>query len=297
MPIITSKKLKQIFESFLIAKIQQQNFNKKLEIIQIGQNLASGKYINIKQKIGKKIGLVVNHHHFLTLDKTTTNDIIKIVEETKKTKNGLIFQLPVEPPLDSLILETPLDSDVDLLGKQAYLLLEKGFLPPTVGAVDLVLKEIFQQKKFVFSKDFQLLNLEKVDDFQKFIKYKLDFSGLNVAIVGQGKLVGKPSIKYFLDRQASILSLNKSTKNIQTLTKIADIVICGAGSKKLIDKSWLKNDSIVIDASTSESNGKLEGDVNKDNIHPETSLSPSPGGIGKLTVLYLFWNLLMLENR
>jgi methylenetetrahydrofolate dehydrogenase (NADP+)/methenyltetrahydrofolate cyclohydrolase len=279
MPIITSKQLKIEFKSFLQDFIKNHNLQKELEIIQIGNNLASTKYIQIKKKIGHKIGIKVNHHHFST--DICKDTIQEIIEKVKNSKNGLIFQLPVPTGFQNLVLNTPVLNDVDLLSKDSYLLLNKGFLPPTIGAIDLVLKEILGYK---------------TKNFKDFIDFKLDFSNYTVAVIGQGTLVGKPAIRYFLDRQATILALNKMTKNSKELTKKADIVVCGAGAKDLVDKTWLKKEAIVIDASTSESEGKLNGDVNQENIEPETILSPSPGGIGKLTVLYLFWNLIKLSE-
>ena len=305
--IVLSKKLKSGFKDFLRNKIQQNKIQKSLEIIQIGESLASTKYIQIKQKFGLEIGLKVNHHHFSKA--FTKKDVLKILDDVKKNKTGLIFQLPVPLEYQNLVLKTPALSDVDLLGSEAYSLLQKGFLPPTIGAIDLVFKEILlKQIKNIdgFLSDSKILDLNKNQtlkdlnylenylDFQKFIDYKLDLSSYKIAVIGQGLLVGKPMIQYLLDRKATIFSLNKSTLNSQEITKNADIVICGAGSQDLIDDNWLKKTAIVIDASTSESNGKLKGDVNRQKIHEETILSPSPGGIGKLTVLYLFYNFLKL---
>lgn len=251
-----------------------------LEIILIGDNLASLKYIQIKQKIGDQIGIKVNLNHFQ--ESVQSSEIQSILTKTNKTSNGLIFQLPVPDKFNQFVPKTPLKSDVDLLGEYSFLLWQKGFLPPTIGAIDLVLKEI--------------LGWQKDLDFEDFINSKIDLSGKTVAIVGQGVLVGSPLLRYLQQRQATIISINKNTKNTKELTQFSDILICAAGSPELVDKSWINPKTIVIDASTSESDGILVGDVKPDSLFDTNLLCASPGGIGRITVFYLFYNLCKLAQ-
>lgn len=270
--------LKQRFENFLTQKVANLNPKPELEIVLIGENLASLKYIGIKQKIGNQIGIKVNLNQFET--SVLETKIEEILNQTKANYNGLIFQLPVPQKYDKFVPKTPLKSDVDLLGEYNFLLWDKGFLPPTIGAIDLVLKEILDWGKGL--------------EFQDFIDQKIDLSGKTVAVIGQGVLVGNPLLRYLQQRHATIISINKNTKNAKDLTKTSDILICAAGSPELIDKSWVNPNTIVIDASTSESDGILVGDVKVDSLFETNTLCASPGGIGRITVFYLFYNLCRL---
>jgi methylenetetrahydrofolate dehydrogenase (NADP+)/methenyltetrahydrofolate cyclohydrolase len=55
---------------------------------------------------------------------------------------------------------------------------------------------------------------------------------------------------------------------------------------------------VVIDAGTSESGGKLSGDVDFDSVALKASfITPVPGGVGPLTVAMLFKNLVELAKR
>jgi 5,10-methylene-tetrahydrofolate dehydrogenase/methenyl tetrahydrofolate cyclohydrolase len=63
-----------------------------------------------------------------------------------------------------------------------------------------------------------------------------------------------------------------------------------------VDTKWFHPKAIIIDASTSEVDGYLSGDIGLENIYPTNLLCPSPGGIGAITVLYLFYNLLKLNK-
>jgi methylenetetrahydrofolate dehydrogenase (NADP+) / methenyltetrahydrofolate cyclohydrolase len=269
--------IKKEFKEYLESKTTELHSRLSLSIIQIGQDLASTKYVSMKQKLGAEIGIDVNVHNFMT--NVDISKIHQVLDNNNSPENGLIFQLPVPGNLKFLVQKTPPIRDVDLLGDQNQRLWEHNFLPPTVGAIDLVLKDILLNSKLISQK----------------LDTALDLSNKVVVVIGQGILVGSPLLKYLRDRSATIISLNKYTRNAQRLCQMGDIVISAAGSPKLVDNTWLKQGSVVIDASTSEENGSLVGDVDKNNLREDVILCPSPGGIGAITVLYLFYNLLKLR--
>ena len=122
-------------------------------------------------------------------------------------------------------------------------------------------------------------------------------SSYRIAIIGQGKLVGKPLVKYCLDRGATIIIIDKDTLNPQNLVKDCDIVLSGAGVAKLVNSTWLKSTAIVIDVATSGENGVIVGDVDQSDLLESIYLCPSPKGVGPITVLYLFWNLYCLNSH
>ena len=175
---------------------------------------------------------------------------------------------------------TPTNLDVDLLGDGDNELSTKGLLSPTVQAIDLVLKDILEESEMGIG---LLLNT------------KLDLSSKTVAVIGQGILVGAPMIEYLIQRKASIININIDTKNPKKLIKQADIVISAAGQPGLVDKSWVGPQTILIDAATAESDGGLVGDLDLENLYDSNLICPSPGGIGGLTVMALFYNLLKLH--
>lgn len=283
--IFQNTAIKNNFTDFLKSCVGGMDPVPKLYIIQIGDELASTKYVGMKQKLGQKLGIEVVWHKFN--DNVDIFELVKVVEEVRANNFGLIFQLPVPIKFKDLVYQTPIYSDVDLLGVDSDKLWEQGFLPPTIGAIDLVLKKMMQ-------------NSNRYDEnFIEYIEEKNEemFVGKSVAIIGQGVLVGGPLLRYFKERQATIISINKFTLNPAKLCRQADIVISAAGKPNLVDRSWLKPRSILLDAATSEDNGSLAGDVDRGNIQKSVLLSPSPGGIGGLTVMYLFYNLLKLHLK
>ena len=302
MPIYKVDALKNRFKSFIKSKFENELVNiSKFGIVLVGDDFASQKYIEMKLKMAHELGIETEFHHFSEI--VEKNEIEKVLTNYKQIQGGLIFQLPIRADLNYFIDQIPFKSDVDLLGLDRYRLIQKQILAPTIGAIDLILKDILGKTKLGDT------------DFDEFIKQKIDLKGLNIAIIGQGSLVGLPLLEYLSKSGASLISLNQNTQNIKTLTQTADILISATGVGGLIDETWLKPASvkngiqfpIVIDAGTSEgkivnnaSNNEfskvLAGDVISLKVQDKCTLVAVPGGVGPITVRYIFWNLYQLNQ-
>lgn len=316
--IFSNTNLKLKLKNYLIAEIEQyNNLNEPLtlNIVLIGENLSSIKYVNLKKKIGAEIGIKVIIHKFdgteidihqkiqsLLKEVNWSNynsnsnsnsnsntpeilqsnlpSITKPNTEKRAAFQGIIFQLPLAEEFLKYIDQVPVFSDVDLLSNNWPTLLNNNILWPTVSAIQLCLYEMLT----IQNKEFKTNNSEKI----------LNLKGKTVAVIGQGKLVGSPTLNWLAKTEATIISINKDTIEPKKLTKQADILITGVGVPNLVNSSWLKTNSIIIDAGTSDVQGSLIGDVNKNDLPEKCILCPSPGGIGPLTVLCLFQNLLEL---
>lgn len=92
-------------------------------------------------------------------------------------------------------------------------------------------------------------------------KYQIKVRGKNIVVVGAGRLVGYPLAIWFLQEKATVSVLNRYTKDAQSFTKNADILISGVGKPNLIRPSMIKSGAVVMDAGTSIRNDKLVGDV------------------------------------
>jgi methylenetetrahydrofolate dehydrogenase (NADP+) / methenyltetrahydrofolate cyclohydrolase len=267
------------FEEYLKQTLGQFDTIPTLYVVQIGENFASDKYISYKMKKCEKLGIPFELIQLPdTLDEVSLKNYINSIPADN---SGIIVQLPLPTHLEWIVDLIPYRADIDLLTKHKHIHLENGLLEPTIGAIDLVLKE--------------MLGYEMV--FPTVLTDLLDLTHKVVAVIGQGNLVGSPLLPYLKARNATIISINKDTLNPQILTQQADILITAAGVGNLVDEAWLKSDVIVIDAATLEQNGTQIGDVFAESL-PETAyLCPSPGGIGPLTILCLLNNLLLLNRE
>lgn len=236
-----------------------------LGVIQIGEDKVSEVYIREKKKAAQKVSLGFNHYKFP--QQVTFKDLKKEIK--RLPDDGLIVQLPIKGDFNAqdVLNLVPFKKDVDGLSEVSIGKLVTGrlnILPPVVGTVDKIL-----------------------DDQSVKIK------GKNLAIIGPGRLVGKPMVSYGLNKGATLISIDENTKNPKKLSKKADIVVTGVGNPEFIDKSFIKKGAIVIDAGTSKKDGKVVGDVNLDSVKDKASLvTPVPGGVGPLTVVSLLENLI-----
>ena len=245
----------------------------KLAVIQVGHNAVSETYIEKKKEAAKQVGIGFQLFQF-------PKDILaeELKDQVKKIGNdkqisGMIIQLPLPKFMNQQeVLDViPIEKDVDVLSSEGFGLFALGrlpILPPTVGAVSLLLQE-----------------------------YGIQIKGKNVVIVGAGRLVGLPLSIWCVREGATVFVVNKYTKNLSSLTKQADILISGVGKAKLIQGDMVKKGAVVIDAGTSIEQGTTRGDVDFESVSQKADfITRVPGGVGPLTVACLLKNLSILSK-
>ena len=124
--------------------------------------------------------------------------------------------------------------------------------------------------------------------------YKVSCHGKNVVILGNSYLVGYPSFMLFQIKNATVTVCTEHTFDIKHFTRNADIIVSATGVSRLITGDMIKKDSVIIDVGVNvNNNGKiLGGDVDFDSCIDKVKLiTPVPGGLGPLTVVYMINNL------
>ena len=120
---------------------------------------------------------------------------------------------------------------------------------------------------------------------------------MNTVIIGRSTLVGKPLSILLLEKNATVTITHSKSNNIESITKNADLLISAVGKPKLIKRSWVKENSIVIDVGinriTEGGISKLTGDVDYVNVSLACkAITPVPGGVGPVTIAMLMANTL-----
>jgi len=272
--ILDGKKVRD----FLADKIQKElkglKVRPKLVIIQVGNDERSSVYVRQKKIFGEKLGFEVEHLEFD--DSLKEEELISKIDHFNNDKkvNGIIVQLPLPKKIDTIkIVETiKKEKDVDGLNSQNLRLIlegnESGFVPATTKGVMSLL------------------------DF-----YQIPIEGKKVTIVGRSLLVGRPTSLMFLNRNATVTVCHTKTENLKDEVRGADIVIVATGSPKLIKKDFVKDGQIIIDVGITKVGDKLLGDVDFESVSKIVkSITPVPGGVGPMTVVSLFENLLLAYN-
>jgi 5,10-methylene-tetrahydrofolate dehydrogenase/methenyl tetrahydrofolate cyclohydrolase len=255
------------------------SFVPTLAIIQVGDNPDSTVYIEQKKKFAKKIGTTALHFKFS--EDVSYDELSQKVSTLNLDSaiHGIIIQLPLPPHLnkDAVIALVHPKKDVDGLTEENQKLLAEGhprFVPATARGILTLL------------------------DF-----YGIEIKGARIAVLGRSRLVGGPTTLALRARGAQVSVCHSQTTNTREITNASDIVVVAIGRPEYVDATYIKKGSVVIDVGINSIQGqkldeeipqrKVVGDVKFSEVSPlARAISPVPGGVGPMTVLSLFENLL-----
>lgn len=123
--------------------------------------------------------------------------------------------------------------------------------------------------------------------------YNIDLQNAHIAIVGQGRLVGRPLLKMWQSAGYNVTAIDVDTKNQAELLRQADVIVSAAGVPRLVTAQDVKQGATVVDAGTTSENGSVVGDVADDvREREDVSITPKKGGVGPLTIALLFDHLI-----
>lgn len=266
--ILDGKEVSLNIKNEIKEKVMKLEMKPKLVVIQVGNDVASGVYINAKSNACLAVGIDFEHIKFE--NDALSKDIIKTIKRLNKdiNTNGILVQLPLPEGFNQEEIINVIDpiKDVDGLtnyNKVALYNNEDSIIPCTPKAIMYLL------------------------DF-----YKKDYVSKNVVVVGKSNLVGKPVSMLLMHAGATVTICHSRTANLKQHTKKADILISAVGSKYLITKDMVKEDSCVIDVGISKIDNKLYGDVDYIEMCSICDVTKVPGGVGPMTVAMLLSNTL-----
>ena len=265
---VDGKKLAGELRESMKAYLGKKIHSPSLHIIYIGADPVIDNFVKYKEKFGAAIGAQVVIHRLDAQIKL--EEAIAYVQENQKNADGIIIQLPLPSHLDRDALLDSVDpkKDIDVLSKitrDNFTQKNTHFFPPVTGAIAYIAAH-----------------------------YKIDFKSLKTLIVGDGMLVGRPTLLWMHREKYEYTLVDKQTDVyvLHQLMNDADIIISGAGQPHLVKDFFIKKGVIIFDAGTSESGKKIIGDVHPDASKKASLITPVPGGIGPLTIAILYNNLL-----
>jgi len=275
--LIDGKKLAQhIIDNISqdVVVLKKKGIVPKLAVVLVGDDAPSEMYVKKKEQLAAKVGIDFCLYKFKK--NITQKVLIKNLENIQSDKklSGLIVQLPVPEHLytsDVLNAIKP-ELDVDCLSDVSIgkiVMKTHHMLPPTPAAIMYVLKNL----------NFKLV-------------------GKRVAIIGAGSLVGKPLSIIMMNKRATVTVCNSATKNIKEICLHSDVIISGVGKQNIVRGDMVKKGAIVIDAGICFDDKKMCGDVDiKEVIKKVSYITPTPGGIGPMTVAMLINNTIINAQR
>ncbi|MEG0469170.1 MAG: bifunctional methylenetetrahydrofolate dehydrogenase/methenyltetrahydrofolate cyclohydrolase FolD [Longicatena sp.] len=243
----------------------------KLVVILVGDNQASISYVTGKEKACYEIGM---ENELLRLPQDTSEEaLLELIESLNSDSkvDGILVQLPLPSQIreEEVLLAIRPDKDVD------------GFHPYNVG------KLMLQEDTFVSCTPKGIIRILETIGFD-------DLSGKTAVVIGRSNIVGKPVAQLLMNKNATVTICHSRTKDIESVTSKADIVVAAIGKAKMITKNWIKDGAVVIDVGINrDENNKMCGDVDFEDVKEKASyITPVPKGVGPMTIAMLMENTL-----
>lgn len=244
-----------------------------LAVIQIGNFKENNLYLRNKKKLAQELGVKIIELSYQ--ESNSKEEIIhKIVElNLDNNINGIMIQKPILEKFDYQELVDYIDDRKDIDGvttsnQERIKNNQEAIIPCTVRSVLKVLEE-----------------------------YQILLKNRKIVIVGKSNLIGMP-LYHILKRDNHVILCDSKTENLKEKIKEGEIIITAIGKANYFDEAYFKSGQIVIDVGTNYVNQELVGDVCFLSVKDIVSMiTPVPGGIGQLTSIYLFWNLIDIKLR
>jgi methylenetetrahydrofolate dehydrogenase (NADP+)/methenyltetrahydrofolate cyclohydrolase len=235
-----------------------------LAIVQVNEDEGSNSYIRGKLKDADELGVLATHIK-LPID-TSEAEVLKVVNQLNhdSTIHGFIVQMPLPKHIDENKVKVAIEPRKDVDGFHPLSLL-KACTP------------------------------RGILDYLKF--NKIEILGKNAVVIGRSNIVGKPMAALLTKESANVTILHSKTtaQDMKFYLEHADIIVAAIGKKWLIDGYDFKSDAVIIDVGINRVDGVLYGDVKPgQKVRLQT---PVPGGVGPLTRLALYENLMEIMRH
>ncbi len=239
-----------------------------LAVVLVGADPASQVYVRMKKRACEEVG-VTSFSHELPAE-TSEDDLLELVVRLNNDPlvHGILVQLPLPDHVSEQKIIEAISPAKDVDGFHPYSAGQlmtggEGFRPCTPWGV------------------MELLKSEGVDP-----------KGKHAVVIGRSNIVGKPVAMMLLAAHATVTICHSRTPDLPAVVRQADIVVAAVGRPRMVKGDWIKAGATVIDVGTNRlEDGSLCGDVDFAAAREHAAaISPSPGGVGPMTIAMLVQN-------
>ena len=244
-----------------------------LASVVIGENIAAKSYCSVQEKIAKELGIEFCYHGFeADLPFKEFKNQIRNLNNTKEV-TGIILNKPFPSNWSDADVFSLLSEDKDI----------EGMHPANLG------RFFIGQPKFISPTALSVIEIIKESGVKLY--------GAKVTLVGFSSLIGRP-LALWLGNEFATVSITHIATNekgdIPSYVSSADIVISAVGKSEIIKGEWIKPGAVVIDVGVGHKDNKISGDIEFDKAKERAAfITPVPGGVGKLTTIFLCYNLVL----
>ena len=277
--IIDGKKIalaiRQELKKEVAELVAKQQVTPGLAVVLVGANPASQVYVRMKKRACEEVG-VASFSHELS-GETTEEALLALIDQLNQDSavHGILVQLPLPKQISEQKIIEAISPAKDVDGFSPHsagqlMIGGSGFWPCTPWGV------------------MELLRFEGVDP-----------SGKSAVVIGRSNIVGKPVAMMLLAAHATVTICHSRTPDLASVVRQGDIVIAAVGRPRMVQGDWIKEGATVIDVGTNRlEDGSLCGDVDFDAAKERAAaISPSPGGVGPMTIAMLVKNTVVGAKR
>lgn len=257
-----------------------------LATVLVGVNPASQMYVGMKNQAAKELGL---HSRQITLP----------ADASQAEVLGLVARLNADPEIHGILVQLPMPAHIDereILeaihpGKDV-----DGFHPMNVGRLATDSGDFFAP-------------CTPAGVVEMLVRSGHDPAGRHVVVVGRSNLVGRPLASLLLRKgrggDATVTVCHSRTADLGVVTRTADILVVAMGRPEAVTADMVRPGAVVIDVGThrvedpkSPKGYRVCGDVLFEDVKEVASaITPSPGGVGPMTITMLLANTVRSAER
>jgi methylenetetrahydrofolate dehydrogenase (NADP+)/methenyltetrahydrofolate cyclohydrolase len=258
--------------------VREHNLRPGLATVLVGDNPASQQYVRMKQNRCKQVGIESFGHQLPA--SASQPEVEKLVRDlgADPKVHGILVQLPLPGHIDeeSILSAIPLEKDVD------------GFHPVNIGRLAM------KGRKPLF------VPCTPAGAIRLLEEAGAKFDGAEAVVLGRSNIVGLPVALLLIHRNATVTVCHSRTHDLPGVCRRADILVAAVGRPLMVKADWVKPGAFVIDVGSNriEAPGTEKGycwvgDVDFEAVKEVAgAITPSPGGVGPMTIAGLLQNTL-----
>lgn len=259
-----------------VVALKEAGWTPRLASIEVGDAQDVSLYVRNQRRVSEVVGIEFDHRRYA--DSITQAELMAVINA-----------LNVDPRITGVILQRPIPQHLDLKELQIAINPAKdveGMNPLNIGKV------VYGDA--LFGPCTSLASIEVLR------ATGLNLRGLEVVMVGQSEIVGKPIALFLLPHRVTVTICHSGTRDLEFHTRRAEALFVAVGKPGLITGDMIKPGAAVIDiginqVEVTEADGttrfKTVGDVDYESAKQVAGwITPVPGGVGPVTLSILMRN-------